>query len=63
LSFYTFHCRRSDGSPVSLEAESFDDDASALAWSFKVIAAHASCDHVEVYQDDRMVGVSRRETV
>ncbi|HEY8616017.1 hypothetical protein [Phenylobacterium sp.] len=63
MSIYTFHSRRRDGSPVSMDAQAFDDDDTALAWSAKVVAAHPSCDLVEVYHDDRLVGVTRRETV
>lgn len=60
LPLYTFYCWRPDGSAaLSFEACEHGSDADALAAARNVLAAHASCDRVEVYEADRLVGEAR----
>jgi hypothetical protein len=59
MPLYTFYCRRPDGAALSFEAREHGSDAEALAAARHVLAAHASCDRVEVYESDRLVGEAR----
>lgn len=61
LPIYTFDCRRSDGSPVCLEAYELRSDARALAWARKLLAEHRTSSHIEVFEGERRVGTVARE--
>ncbi|HSV01727.1 MAG TPA: hypothetical protein VLI41_00850 [Phenylobacterium sp.] len=56
LPFYTFHCRRADGSPVCLEAQELASDDGALVWAQKLLTEHQTCSVVEVFAGERLVG-------
>lgn len=56
MSLYTFHCRRLDGAPVSFHACDLADDLTALAHAAQLLAEHLSCDLVETYDGERLVG-------
>jgi len=55
LAIYTYYpCR--GGAPASLEAAEHPSDAAALEAARRVLAAHGSCDSVEVWQGERFLG-------
>ena len=60
MAIYTFDCRRADGAPVCLEARDLATDAAAMEWAPRVLATHGTCDYVEVFFEERLVGVARK---
>jgi hypothetical protein len=56
VALYTFYCWRADGSGGSFETRELDDDARAMALAPRILADHASCVRVEVWQGDHEVG-------
>lgn len=60
MPLYTFFCRRNDGTAVTFEAQELSDDNAAIGRLDGVLNGHASCDYVEVFQDERLVAATRR---
>ena len=55
MAIYTFYpCR--GAAPASLEAAEHACDAAALEAARAILAAHGSCDSVEVWQGERFLG-------
>ena len=60
MTFYTFYCNRADGAPVALETADLADDARAREWAARVLADHASCQRVDVFDQERLVMAMER---
>jgi hypothetical protein len=60
MPLYTFYCRRSDGTAVTFETAELSNDEAATVRLQGVLSGHASCDYVEVFQDERLVATSCR---
>lgn len=58
---FAFHCRRADGSPISLEVHELMSDEAALERAQKLLTEHRSCSIVEVFEGDRRVGAVERQ--
>lgn len=56
MPLYTFHCRRFDGAPVSFHACDLADDLAAHGHAARLLAEHLSCDLVETYDGERLLG-------
>ena len=56
MALYTFDCRRSNDSPICLEAHELSSDDQALAWARKMMTEHLTCSTIEVFEGERLVG-------
>lgn len=55
VAIYTFYpCR--DSQPASFEAHEADGDEAAMKAAHALLAAHPSCDSVEVWEGERFLG-------
>ena len=57
---YTFHCRRSDGSPVCLEMYELPSDERALVCARKLLSEHLTGAKIEIFEGERLVGAVAR---
>jgi hypothetical protein len=60
MPLYTFYCRRGDGTAVTFETAELSNDEAATVRLESVLNGHASCEYVEVFQEERLVGASHR---
>jgi hypothetical protein len=58
---YTFLLFRHDGGATSLDAVTLDGDGATFVRAGHLLAEHASCDYVEVWDEDRAVVARHRE--
>ena len=61
MPMYTFHLRRCNSGPVALEIVDLTDDAATFAKAGQLLDEHQSCDHVEVWADERPVAARHRD--
>ena len=55
MAMYTFHICNPAGISVSFEAHELVSDGASFAKAGELLAEHLSCDHVEVWRDDRAI--------
>jgi hypothetical protein len=60
MPLYTFYCQKEDGGPLSIESAELAGDHAARRWADTVLKQHASCDYVEVLDDQRLVLIARK---
>ena len=63
MALYTFDCRRSNDSPICLEAHELSSDDQALALALKLLTEHLTCSKIEVFEGERFVGGVARESL
>ncbi|MDB5447426.1 MAG: hypothetical protein JWQ97_2743 [Phenylobacterium sp.] len=56
VPIYSLYPTRADGSSLSFSMVEFTSDDQALRQARKLCAEHGSCDHVVVWEEDRLVG-------
>lgn len=61
MPMYTFHLCRADGGSPSFEAFELRDDGAIFAHAERLLEQHQSCDHVEVWENERAVLALHRE--
>jgi len=61
MPMYTFHLCSQDGGSPSFEAFELHRDDATFAKAGELLEQHPSCDHVEVWQNDRAVLALHRE--
>ena len=57
---YTFYACKPDGDALTFEALELPGDTEAVARAERVLAEHASCAYVEVWEEGRQVATARR---
>jgi hypothetical protein len=62
MPVYLFHLCRRDGSSPAFEAFEIASEADVLARAKRMLDQHASCDHVDVWQEDDFIMRLDRET-
>lgn len=60
MPIYVFHLRRSDKAPTGLETIELAHDAAAFQKAGDLLDDHQSCDHVEVWNNERPVVARHR---
>lgn len=60
MPLYTFNLCKADGISVTFEFHDLMDDSQAVAVVGELLERHASCEHVEVWEDERAVASRRR---
>jgi hypothetical protein len=63
LPIYTFYPTRCDGSAPTFEAHELACDATALNRAVHILERHDTCQTVEIWDDDRQVGVHQSESL
>jgi hypothetical protein len=58
---YTFHMRALDREPISFALGEFANDGETFAEAGRMLAAHTTCDHIEIWDGDRAVVARHRE--
>lgn len=56
MALYTFYCWRADGASPTLETRELLSDELAMTVAPVILGDHASCQRIEVYEGDRLVG-------
>lgn len=61
MAMYTFHICRADGGSPSFEAFDLPGDREVFTRAEAMLDQHPTCDHVEVWQDERAVLALHRD--
>ena len=61
MPMYTFHLCDADGRSPSFEAFELPRDGAIFAHAERLLGQHQSCDHVEVWENERAVLALHRE--